>query len=107
MCTLAVGWLLVKEHTAHTYRRGHDARVDKYDKLRVIVCVHESLSGGGENADDPLKSARVSCAQDMRAVRVHGSAVEEKQVHLERARRDGAAVPLHPFAIPRIAVRYV
>lgn len=31
----------------------HDIRFDKCDKLRVIVCVHRSLSGGSENADDP------------------------------------------------------
>jgi len=44
------GLAFVKEHVVPRTRRGHDARVDKYDKLCIIVCVCESLFNGGENA---------------------------------------------------------
>lgn len=46
------GLAFMKEYVVSRTRRGHDARVDKYDKLHVIVCVCESLSGGDENADE-------------------------------------------------------
>lgn len=44
------GLAFVKEHVVPRTRRGHDARVDKYDKLCIIVYVCESLFNGGENA---------------------------------------------------------
>ena len=48
------GLAFMKEHVVSRTRRGHDARVDKYDKLHVIVCVCESLSGRDENADETV-----------------------------------------------------
>lgn len=59
--------------------RSHDARVDKYDKLRVIV--RESLSqGGGENVDDPVKSA-------FHARKMHARANKHGKSSCTRARR--------------------